>query len=152
MAVAKTSPLARQNGITLAQLAEEPLVQVYRSTNEGYSDLMFAGLREGGRKLNIMHEASDMQSLLGLVGAGLGHSLVPASFQNIQISNVKYIPLSDNVRGSSLTLAWNADALTSIMKHFIAVTQKLMDAFDANDCYDRVRHDPCHSVPLIKTV
>ncbi|MAZ16794.1 MAG: LysR family transcriptional regulator [Ahrensia sp.] len=137
-AVPRSSPLARLNRISLEQLAREPLVQVYRSSNEEYSDLMFEGLRATGRKLNIAHEASDMQALLGLVGAGFGHSLVPASLQNIQISTVKYIPLSESVKGSTLTLAWNSESVTPVMEHFIAVTEALMESFTPVDIFGRV--------------
>ena len=150
VAMPSDSPLARFGRISLGQLAEMPLVQIYRSANEEYSDLMFASLRARGHRLNIAHEASDMQALLALVGAGFGHSLVPASFQNIQIANVKYVPLRDEVTGSALALAWKGEAVTPIMKHFIAATDRLMDAFDAEDRFGRVRHDPLGPIPLIK--
>ena len=79
-----------------------------------------------------------MQALLGLVGAGFGHSLVPASLQNIQISTVKYIPLSESVKGSTLTLAWNSESVTPVMEHFIAVTEALMESFTPVDIFGRV--------------
>ena len=149
-AVPRSSPLARLNRVSLAQLSREPLVQVYRSSNAEYSDLMFAGLRETGNKLNIAHEASDMQALLGLVGAGFGHSLVPASLQNIQTSTVKYIPLSDSVKGSTLALAWNEESMTPVMKHFIAVTERLIETFQPVDLFGRVPHPALGNTLLMK--
>lgn len=128
--VPKASPLARLNQISLAQLAAEPLVQVNRTTNNEYGEHMFAGLRTRGLHLHIAHEASDMHSLLGLVGSGIGVSLVPASLQNIQISTVSYVPLADEVEGSTLALAWNADAVTPMMERFLDTVEEVMTALD----------------------
>lgn len=152
VAVPKTNPLARLNSVSLDQVAREPLVQVYRSTNEEYSDLMFEGLRQNGYDLNIAHEASDMQSLLGLVGAGFGVSMVPASLQNIQISTVKYIRLSDDVPRSTLSLAWNDEAVTPMMKQFLAVTETLLEGFDMDDCFLHPYHDAVQPIPFDKAV
>lgn len=129
-AVNRNSPLARMNRLSLEQIAREPLVQVYRSANREYSDHMFSALMEQGYELNVVHEASDMHSLLGLVAAGIGVSMVPASLVNIQTANVIYVPLSDDVQNSTLSLAWNPEALTPSMDQFLKSVSDYMNGID----------------------
>jgi len=129
-AVSRNNPLARQSRISLSQIACEPLVQVYRSTNQEYSDHMFAALRKRDYELNIVHEASDMQSLLGLVGSGIGVSLVPASLQNIQIASVVYVPLAEEIEGSTVALAWRPDAMTPVLEQFLDVAEEMLDGIE----------------------
>ena len=129
-AVNRNSPLARMNRLSLEQIAREPLVQVYRSANREYSDHMFSALLDRGLELNVVHEASDMHSLLGLVAAGIGVTLVPASLVNIQTANVIYVPLSDDVQSSTLSLAWNPDALTPSMDQFLKSVTDYMNGVE----------------------
>ncbi|WP_158967333.1 LysR family transcriptional regulator [Chachezhania sediminis] len=129
-AVNRHSPLARMNRLSLERIAQEPLVQVYRSTNREYSDHMFSALVERGYELNVVHEASDMHSLIGLVAAGIGMTLVPASLVNIQTANVTYVPLSENVQNSTLSLAWSQCAMTPSMDRFLKSVTAYMSSVD----------------------
>ncbi len=129
-AVNRNNPLALMNRMSLEQISRQPLVQVYRSTNREFSDHMFSALQDRGYDLNVVHEASDMHSLLGLVAAGIGMSLVPASLVNIQTANVIYVPLSDSPQCSTLSLAWNPDALTPSMDQFLKTVSKVMAGID----------------------
>ena len=129
-AVDRNNPLAMMSSVSLERLAREPLVQVYRSANRQYSDHMFSAMLEQGYDLNVVHEASDMHSLLGLVAAGIGVSLVPASLVNIQTANVVYVPLSDNPQTSTLSLAWNPEALTPSMDQFLKTVSTFMSGVD----------------------
>lgn len=132
--VSRFSPLARLNAISLEQISYQPLVQVCKATNRDFSDHMFTSLTERGLGAKVVHEASDMQSLLGLVGAGIGVSLVPASLQHVQISNVAYVPLSDDVEGSTLSLAWNPDAKTPVIDQFLDTVDGFIAGLEDTSC------------------
>jgi DNA-binding transcriptional LysR family regulator len=62
-----------------------------------------------------------MQSILGLVAAGLGIALVPWSIQNLQRPGVVYKTLVDKTAEIELSLALRAGDLTAVQQSFVAM-------------------------------
>src|SRR5690606_12661695 len=54
----------------------------------------------------IAQEAAPMQNVIGLVGAGLGISIIPESVQKIQMPEVVYRPLLEDLPMATIALAW----------------------------------------------
>ncbi|MBY1011207.1 LysR family transcriptional regulator [Pseudomonas aeruginosa] len=90
-------PLAAgsEEGLAIAALAEEPFVFFPRSYGTGLYDQVIALTRQAGFSPRIAQEASEAMTIIGLVSAGLGVSILPASFRRTRVDGVVYRTLSD---------------------------------------------------------
>lgn len=90
-------PLAAgsEDGLAIAALAEEPFVFFPRSYGTGLYDQIIALTRQAGFSPRIAQEASEAMTIIGLVSAGLGVSILPASFRRTRVDGVVYRTLSD---------------------------------------------------------
>jgi DNA-binding transcriptional LysR family regulator len=117
--------LCREDALTLAQIAQQPLIQVYPSVNRDFSRRMFGALLDRGHKLNIVQEVSDTHTLIGLVAAKIGVSLVPASLQNLQITQVKYIPLREKTPMTTIQLVYNKENSSAVLRNFVRMVETM---------------------------
>ncbi|RPT60266.1 LysR family transcriptional regulator [Pseudomonas aeruginosa] len=90
-------PLAAgsEDGLAIAALAEEPFVFFPRSYGTGLYDQVIALTRQAGFSPRIAQEASEAMTIIGLVSAGLGVSILLASFRRTRVDGVVYRTLSD---------------------------------------------------------
>jgi LysR family transcriptional regulator, benzoate and cis,cis-muconate-responsive activator of ben and cat genes len=114
---------SNEKTLTLAQMADQPLIQIYPSANRDFSRRMFGALLDKGHKLNIVQEVSDTHTLIGLVAAGVGLSLVPASLQILQIAQVRYIPLREKTPMTTLQLVYNKENSSAVLRNFVRMVQ-----------------------------
>ena len=91
-AVPTGHPMARLKGIQLAALADETFVFYRRPTGPGLHDAILAACLRAGFSPTVGQEAPRMSSTLGLVAAGLGLSIVPASMQRMNVEGVAFVP------------------------------------------------------------
>jgi DNA-binding transcriptional LysR family regulator len=86
-------PLAGGGRISMPRLAGEPLVLFPRSQASGYHDLLISALAGGGPPPHVVQYAPEMTTIVGLVAAGLGVSLVPRSVERLALGGVSYRPV-----------------------------------------------------------
>lgn len=122
------SPMADAATLSIEEIARQKLIRVYPSANRDYSRRMFAALIDKGYVLNIVQEVSDTHTLIGLVAAGIGVSLVPASFQNMQIRQVRYIKLREETPTTTLLLAWRKGGTSPTGKNFVRIAREIVAA------------------------
>ena len=83
-----------RGGIELSALAEETFVFYRRPTGPGLHDAIVAACLRAGFSPTVGQEAPRMSSTLGLVAAGLGVSIVPASMQRMNVEGVAFVPFA----------------------------------------------------------
>jgi DNA-binding transcriptional LysR family regulator len=88
-------PLARARRLTLRLLAEYPFVLFPREQAPGYHDLLMTSVTSAGTPPRVIQQAAETQTIIGLVAAGVGVSLVPASVQQLALEGVAYRPVAD---------------------------------------------------------
>jgi DNA-binding transcriptional LysR family regulator len=86
-------PLAAVRRVPLRRLAAEPLVLFPRDQAPGYHDLLVNALAEAGAAPRVIQYAPEMLTIIGLVAAGAGVSLVPASVNRLALDGVTYRPV-----------------------------------------------------------
>ena len=99
-------PLAYESveGLEMAALADEPFVFFPRSYGTGLYDQLQALARQAGFTPRIAQEAGEAMTIIGLVAAGLGVSMLPASFRRTRVDGVVYRTLLDPGASSSVWL------------------------------------------------
>ncbi|MDD3763532.1 MAG: LysR substrate-binding domain-containing protein [Nevskiales bacterium] len=86
--------LARRRSLPLLALSLEPFVLFPRSVGSGLYDEIIATCRKVGFSPRIVQETLQVTSIVNLVAAGLGVSLVPASMQQVHTDGVAYRRIS----------------------------------------------------------
>ena len=62
-----------------------------------------------------------MQTIINLIAAGIGVSLVPASLINLQRRGVVYRPLQEQTPAIELALAWRPAESSPVLPQFLEV-------------------------------
>jgi len=92
-AVPAQSSLASQDTVTLEMLAEQPFI-VPPSRESGASGEPLASFKAAGLAPRTMQEATQTNTTISLVGAGLGCSVVMATAAFTRAHNVRFLPIS----------------------------------------------------------
>jgi DNA-binding transcriptional LysR family regulator len=110
------SPLARRKSLRLKDLDGQPFVLFPRASAPDFHDNLVDACRRAGFVPEVAHECSAMPTVVGVVAAGLGVSLVPQSISRIALETVAYRPLADvdlQARLAMITAADNSRPLVS---------------------------------------
>jgi DNA-binding transcriptional LysR family regulator len=86
--------LAAGRRVPLRRLAAEPLVLFPRDQAPGYHDLLIDALAGAGVGPRVIQYAPEILTIIGLVAAGTGVSLVPASVSRLALEGVTYRPVA----------------------------------------------------------
>lgn len=104
--VHRDHPLAARGSVSLAELVAEPLVFFDALGGTGLYDDILSLLRPFGTPV-ITQEVGEAMTILGLVSAGLGISILPASFRRVQLDEVRWLPIVDKEAVSEMWLVWS---------------------------------------------
>jgi DNA-binding transcriptional LysR family regulator len=95
-AVPSAHPLGQSTDpVTLARLAQEPLIVFPRFPRPSYADQVLSLFHDYGLTPQVAHEARELQIAIGLVAAEEGVCIVPESVQKSRGDDVRYLPLAD---------------------------------------------------------
>lgn len=117
--------LSRNGKVPLSKLADEPFVIFPRSHGPGFYDQIVACCHQAGFSPKVVQEASQMQTILSLVAAGIGVALIPESVQSLQREGVVYRPLHDRTPATGIAIARLGNSASPVMEHFVAVAREV---------------------------
>jgi len=86
-------PLTRFDKLPLSSLAGEPFILFPRTVGLSLYDDIVRGCRDAGFELVVTQEAPQIPSVINLVAADLGASIVPASIAHLALDGVAYRPI-----------------------------------------------------------
>lgn len=81
---------------TMQELAEYPIVLYPASPRPSLADIVQGLFRRRGLKLNIVQEANEMQTALGLVVSDFGITLVPEQVKRQKRDGIRYLYLAES--------------------------------------------------------
>ncbi len=105
VALPANHPLAKQKTLPLALLAKESFILFPRLVGLSLYDDVVRACREAGFELMVAQEAPQISSVVNLVAADLGVSIVPASISQIKLAGVAYRPIDGPPAVARLALA-----------------------------------------------
>ncbi|MBY3333497.1 LysR family transcriptional regulator [Rhizobium laguerreae] len=97
--------LTRRSKLPLAALADEPFILFPRLVGLSLYDDVVLACRRAGFELTVAQEAPQISSVVNLVAADLGVSIVPASISQIKLEGVAYRPIEGPPAVARLALA-----------------------------------------------
>lgn len=114
--------LARRKSLSYSELEGEPMVLWPRAySHYGYDDIM-RGCREAGFVPRIVQESPHPYTILGLVAAGAGVSLLSSGFAGVR-ADLAFVPL----RGGhgQLYIGWHEDSPSPARDYFLELARTL---------------------------
>lgn len=116
-------PLAHRNSLSRKDLKDEPIIYMTPSGNEeSYGDNHFLKMyRQAGYQPNILFRSSDTESILLMVSAEEGISILPSYMSNTltDANNLVFIPLIGDGEFEQIIAVWKQDNMSMPLQHFI---------------------------------
>ncbi|WPO99596.1 LysR substrate-binding domain-containing protein [Pseudomonas sp. HR96] len=124
--ISAAHPLAQGNeqGIRLAELAQEPFVFFPRSYGSGLRGQLLHLAQQAGFSPHFAQEAGEAMTIIGLVSAGLGVSVLPASFQWMRIDGVAYRRLLDPEATTAVWLLQRKGRRSAMAQAFVELLSR----------------------------
>ena len=116
--------LAGRKSIPLAALAEESFVLYKRVEGPTVQDRIIGYCMSAGFTPRIVQEAIDVQTMVALVAAGLGVSLLIAPTPPTD-GAVVYRPLAEKLPQWEMALAWSSDNKSPVLARFLHIAKEV---------------------------
>lgn len=125
VAVPAGQVLASRARLTLGDLDAVPLVSYPRGHPAGFRERIDAALRNAGVTPRFVHEATHVHTLCGLVGGGVGVSIVPAGAGVLAMDGVRFVSLAAEDLYAEVWLAWSRIATAPQVHGLVAVARNI---------------------------
>ncbi|MBW4422624.1 MAG: LysR family transcriptional regulator [Myxacorys californica WJT36-NPBG1] len=124
LALPQTHLLSAQVKVSVSTLADESFILFPAKLGPVFYEQIIQICQQAGFRPKVAQEAVQMQTIIGLVAAGLGIAFVPASLQNFHRSGVIYRPLQEQTPQTGLYLAWRQHDSSPVIRAFLGLAQK----------------------------
>ena len=116
--------LRAKHPVNLTTLADQPLIVFPRRIAPALHDAIMGCFHDAGMTPRIAQEAIQMQTIVGLVSAGMGIALVPQSVSNLKRPGVDYRTLAGKPPTVETGLAWRRDNHSPVLRAFLELLRK----------------------------
>jgi DNA-binding transcriptional LysR family regulator len=117
-------PLATLKRIRARRLEGERFVMFQRAPGLVLHDLVLGFCLQQGFSPNVAQEASQSHAVVGLVSAGIGVALVPASAQAIRLRGVEFRRLAERSPAVGTAMAWRRDDASPVLEAFVKTARR----------------------------
>jgi DNA-binding transcriptional LysR family regulator len=119
VALPASHPAAASSRINLFQLRDEPLILTARGVGQTLFDTVIATCRQAGFEPVLGQSAPQVGSVVNLVAAELGYSLVPSSLRQAQVTGVVYREVEGLAPVAKLALASRRGETSDVVRNFV---------------------------------
>ncbi|MGE7759650.1 LysR family transcriptional regulator [Peribacillus sp. NPDC097895] len=123
--VPKLHPLAQRASISMGDLSTERFILVEREVWPSWYDDILSKCHDAGFSPIIRQNVKEIQTVVGLVAAGLGISIVPRSTGNLHARDVAYVNIEGEAPRVEMSIAWRTDDNSTMVKQFLDTAKQL---------------------------
>jgi DNA-binding transcriptional LysR family regulator len=102
--------------VSLEQLAREPFVLYPGNVRPSYADHVLKLFARNELHIHVAQMTNELQTAIGLVAAGMGITLVPASVQRLHRDDIGYAPLLDPLATSPIIVSYRAADTSALVR------------------------------------
>jgi len=117
-------PLAAKRRVALESLSKEPFLLFPRSTSPGFYDAIIATCQQAGFSPRLGQETPDIPSIVHLVGAGFGVSVIPKALSQIKAEGVAYLSIAGERPMAQTRLGYRRDDQSQALRNFVATARR----------------------------
>jgi DNA-binding transcriptional LysR family regulator len=125
VAMPVTHRLRGETVMPLRLLAKEPFIMIPRQRGPGFFDCIIALCQQEGFSPDIVLEASQFHTIIGLVAAGIGIAIMPASMQRSRIEGVVFRTIAGGAE-TVLNMAWVTNNQSLVLQNFLNVAREVV--------------------------
>src|SRR5262249_6940796 len=123
VAIAPKHPLAKLKSVTLAQLANEPLIGYNRADYPDYHEHLESIFAPTGRVPRVAEEHDGIASIITAVESGRGFAFVPEPTVCLVGPRVKILPLKPEDRRICVGAIWVETSTSHLVNGFVEVAE-----------------------------
>ncbi|GGF67915.1 hypothetical protein GCM10010912_11160 [Paenibacillus albidus] len=116
--------LTKLPALSVSSLRSEPFIFFPRQLGLPFYDLIMGFCAEHDVYPHVVQEAVQMYTIVNLVAANLGVSIVPSSVSVFQRSGVVYRPFEEKAPPVPFYAAWRTDTNQAIISAFVEILQE----------------------------
>ncbi|MGF6274078.1 DNA-binding transcriptional LysR family regulator [Massilia sp. UYP11] len=120
VAVNARHPLAGRASIALPEIADEPMLTLHLDQSAEPRYLLQCCVNAGFQP-TIFQEAAEPQTLLAMVGAGLGVALMPETTSRIGWPGVRFLPIHAHAPSANLYISYPAQDDAPVVRAFLKI-------------------------------
>jgi DNA-binding transcriptional LysR family regulator len=124
VALPEQHPLAEKPRVAFRDLAGEAFLLPPRQIAQGFYDQLAELSAQAGFSLRIGAEASQLQTILNLVAAGMGITVVPESVMQMSGRGVVFKRLPEPAPTMEIAVAWRRDDPSQVLQAFLEVVRE----------------------------
>jgi DNA-binding transcriptional LysR family regulator len=121
LALPNNHPLRRERSVNARALAHEAFILFPRHAAPGLYDQITSICSGAGFAPQVAQEATQMQTIVSLVSAGLGVAIVPASIRNLHRERVVYRPIGPGTVMTEMAVAYDRTNSSNVLENFLQV-------------------------------
>ena len=122
-------PLVQKEQVAIQDLAQETFVMLPRYWSSTFYDQIISLCYSAGFSPEVTQEAAEIHTIVGLVAANIGISLVPASTQFLRSRGVVYRRLQGDTSEVEMALAWRHDDHSPVVAAFLSLAREEMHSY-----------------------
>ena len=113
--------------VSLEQLALEPFVLYPGNVRPSYADHVLGLFARHSLKIRVAQMTNEMQTAIGLVAAGIGITVVPASVQRLHRHDIGYTPLLDPTATSPIIVSHRVGDESAVLQLCLKLIRDSLD-------------------------
>jgi LysR family transcriptional regulator, benzoate and cis,cis-muconate-responsive activator of ben and cat genes len=116
--------LTARHVVPMAVLRDEPFILFPRHIAPPHYDVLMGICEEAGFEPRVSHESAEYDTILSLVAAGLGVTLVPSSVRRLRFEGVEFRRLSGVRATAELAVIYQPHRMSRALSAFLAIAAK----------------------------
>jgi DNA-binding transcriptional LysR family regulator len=120
VALPTSHPAAKHDEVDLSLLKDDPFLLFPRRIGPTLYDTIITACRDAGFEPRLGQEAPQIASIVNLVAAELGVTMVPASMGQLNVAGVTYRPIAGDAPVTKLALAYRRGETSAVVRNFLA--------------------------------
>ncbi len=113
--------------VSLTDLAQEPFVLYPGNPRPSYADHVLALFAAYGLQIEVAQWTNELQTAIGLVAAGIGITLVPASVQVLHRIDIGYATLEEAQATSPIIISRRVGDASPALTHCLSLIEELSE-------------------------
>lgn len=109
----------RDHPRSLNRLFEAPFLVLERSVSPTFHDHVLATCHAAGHIPRRLREANQVLTILTMIDAGVGFSLLPASLRRLRLPNVRFRSVANPVAAWPIGMVWPKDRHSPLLKQLL---------------------------------